>query len=255
MNKIEDSNYGGIDTESYKTFNSYTKTSCLDCIPGLRSNDVRQAFVKKVYCLVFFMLSVPTLMIILAVSIPAIRNFMRTYMALYYVAAVLTIVMLLSLLCFHGILRKVPQNYIFLSIFTVLESYTVAVLTCFYEPISVLYAAILTFVMALSLTMYACFAKTDLTRIGSTLCWVSLGVSLGAMLLMAIVRSHFILIICAWVFLIIAALYLIVDTQMILGGRHKELSVDDYVIGAMMLFIDIVHIFIQLLIIFGRRRN
>eukprot|EP00826_Nyctotherus_ovalis_P044548 TRINITY_DN4814_c0_g1_i2.p1 TRINITY_DN4814_c0_g1~~TRINITY_DN4814_c0_g1_i2.p1 ORF type:complete len:161 (+),score=51.02 TRINITY_DN4814_c0_g1_i2:28-483(+) len=126
-------------------------------------------------------------------------------------------------------------------------------LTCFYEPMSILYAAILTFTMALSLTVYACFTRTDLTSIGSTLCWVSLGVSLGAMILMAIVRSHFVLIICAWIFLIIAALYVIVDTQLIMGGKYKELSLDDYIIGAMMLFIDFVHIFVQLLIIIGRR--
>eukprot|EP00826_Nyctotherus_ovalis_P044550 TRINITY_DN4814_c0_g1_i8.p1 TRINITY_DN4814_c0_g1~~TRINITY_DN4814_c0_g1_i8.p1 ORF type:complete len:217 (+),score=54.52 TRINITY_DN4814_c0_g1_i8:28-651(+) len=182
-----------------------------------------------------------------------IRSFMRTYMVLYYLAAIISVIMLLSLLCFYRILKRVPHNYIFLSVFTVLESYTVATLTCFYEPMSILYAAILTFTMALSLTVYACFTRTDLTSIGSTLCWVSLGVSLGAMILMAIVRSHFVLIICAWIFLIIAALYVIVDTQLIMGGKYKELSLDDYIIGAMMLFIDFVHIFVQLLIIIGRR--
>jgi len=249
----QDSSYGGVDVNALKTFDSYGKTSFLDCIPGLRSNDVRQAFIKKVYGLLFFMLSVPTLLIILSVNVAGIRNFMRTHIELYYIAAVITIVMLLSLFCFQRILRKVPQNYIFLLVFTVLESYTVTTLTCFYEPRSILYAAILTFVMAFSLTLYACFARTDLTRIGFALCWVSLGVSLAAIILMVIVRSHFILILCAWVFLIIAALYVIIDTQMILGGKHKELSVDDYVIGAMMLFIDFLHIFVQLLIIIGRR--
>eukprot|EP00826_Nyctotherus_ovalis_P044549 TRINITY_DN4814_c0_g1_i7.p1 TRINITY_DN4814_c0_g1~~TRINITY_DN4814_c0_g1_i7.p1 ORF type:complete len:266 (+),score=37.56 TRINITY_DN4814_c0_g1_i7:38-799(+) len=252
MEKTQDSYYGGIDQED-KSYSSFTRTTWLDSIPGLRSNDARQAFVKKVYCLVFFMLSVPTLLIILAVSVPGIRSFMRTYMVLYYLAAIISVIMLLSLLCFYRILKRVPHNYIFLSVFTVLESYTVATLTCFYEPMSILYAAILTFTMALSLTVYACFTRTDLTSIGSTLCWVSLGVSLGAMILMAIVRSHFVLIICAWIFLIIAALYVIVDTQLIMGGKYKELSLDDYIIGAMMLFIDFVHIFVQLLIIIGRR--
>ena len=41
--------------------------------------------------------------------------------------------------------------------------------------------------------------------------------------------------------------YLVIDTQMIIGGRTIQLSLDEEYIGAMMLYIDIIMIFIYLL--------
>ena len=46
-------------------------------------------------------------------------------------------------------------------------------------------------------------------------------------------------------------LFLIYDTQMIAGGRKYELSLDDYIIGALILYIDIIMIFLELLKLFG----
>ena len=49
--------------------------------------------------------------------------------------------------------------------------------------------------------------------------------------------------------------YLIIDTQMIMGGRQVELSIDEYVLAAMLLYIDIIQIFLYLLKILGGNRN
>jgi FtsH-binding integral membrane protein len=38
----------------------------------------------------------------------------------------------------------------------------------------------------------------------------------------------------------IYSLYLIIDTQLILGGKKKELSLDNYILGATMLYVDII---------------
>ena len=193
-------------------------------------------------------------MIITTIVAESVRLFMIRNIALYYVCSILVICMLLSLFCFHGVLRKVPQNYIFLSVFTVLESYTVATLTCFYKPEYILYAAVLTCVMGFSLSLYACFSRTDFTTIAAPLFWVSLGISLVAMILMIVIRSSFLVIILCWIFLILSALYLIVDTQLIMGGKYAQITLDDYIIGAMMLFIDFISIFVYILAILGGRR-
>lgn len=42
-------------------------------------------------------------------------------------------------------------------------------------------------------------------------------------------------------------IYLVVDTQMLLGGRSIELSVDDYVLASFCLYVDIIQIFLYLL--------
>lgn len=45
--------------------------------------------------------------------------------------------------------------------------------------------------------------------------------------------------------------YLLLDTQAILGGRRLEISPDDYVLGAIQLYVDIMELFINILEIVG----
>lgn len=46
---------------------------------------------------------------------------------------------------------------------------------------------------------------------------------------------------------------MIVDTQMVLGKGQYSLSVDDYVVGALIIYLDIMMLFLELLSIFGDR--
>ena len=43
------------------------------------------------------------------------------------------------------------------------------------------------------------------------------------------------------------SLYLIYDTQLIVGNHENKLEIDDYIIGATMLYTDIISIFVHLL--------
>ena len=52
---------------------------------------------------------------------------------------------------------------------------------------------------------------------------------------------------------IIYGLYLVYDTQLIAGGKRFELSMDDYIIGALILYIDIVGLFLKLLQLLSRK--
>ena len=47
--------------------------------------------------------------------------------------------------------------------------------------------------------------------------------------------------------------YLVIDTQMIMGGREVELSIDDWALAAMLLYIDIIQIFLYLLRILSNK--
>lgn len=44
--------------------------------------------------------------------------------------------------------------------------------------------------------------------------------------------------------IILYGFYLIYDTQLIIGGRHSELEIDDYIIGALIIYIDIIVLFL-----------
>lgn len=51
------------------------------------------------------------------------------------------------------------------------------------------------------------------------------------------------------------SIYLLIDTQLIMGGRNKSLTLDNYVLGSVILYIDIVQLFLQILKILGDKKK
>lgn len=52
-------------------------------------------------------------------------------------------------------------------------------------------------------------------------------------------------------------IFLVYDTQLVVGGKHRAISFssDDYIFAALNLYIDIVQLFLYLLRLFGNSRN
>ena len=52
------------------------------------------------------------------------------------------------------------------------------------------------------------------------------------------------------------SMYIIYDTQLIVGGEHKRarLEMDDYVIGAMIIYSDIIYLFLWIMELLGGNR-
>lgn len=171
---------------------------------------------------------------------------------LYYLCLVVTLGISIGMTCHYQKVRKVPLNYILLSIYTVTHSYLIAAITAQYEMETVMLAAVSTWGMFISLTLYACFTKKDLTKLGGALCAATIALFIGIIFLafvnIPIVRVAIIIIV-----IILMAVWLVHDTQLIVGGSHRkfQLEMDDYAIGALIIYSDILTIFIYLLQLFG----
>ena len=53
--------------------------------------------------------------------------------------------------------------------------------------------------------------------------------------------------ILALIGVILFSVYIIYDTQLIMGNRSEMIEVDDYILGAFMLYTDIINLFLELL--------
>ena len=53
--------------------------------------------------------------------------------------------------------------------------------------------------------------------------------------------------------ILIYSIYLLIDTQLVMGGKRYQLEIDDYILGAMILYVDIIMIFLYLIRLFGNR--
>ncbi|MFN9952526.1 MAG: Bax inhibitor-1 family protein, partial [bacterium] len=72
-------------------------------------------------------------------------------------------------MCCRSVARRVPLNYILLTVFTVSFSFIVAFITVPYTPDVVIQAGAATALTTIALTFYALKTKTDMTMYGGAL--------------------------------------------------------------------------------------
>lgn len=71
---------------------------------------------------------------------------------------------------------------------------------------------------------------------------------------MFFIRSPFMNLIMTFGMGIVYTIYLLIDTQLVLGGKNKSLSLDNYVLGAIIIYVDIIQLFIKILRLLGKKK-
>ena len=54
---------------------------------------------------------------------------------------------------------------------------------------------------------------------------------------------------------IVYMIYLLIDIQLVMGGKRNNLTLDNYAMGAMMIYVDIISLFIKILRILGKKKD
>merc|ERR1712190_132854 len=147
-----------------------------------------------------------------------------------------------------------------LGIFTITEAVLVGSICSKYPPELVLGCAAATAVIFFGLTIYAWTTKTDFTGCGPYLFAALLGmivISFGMLLMQMLVPGANIAFtqkIFAGLMVILFTLYIVYDTQLMIGqwkGHAVQFEIDDYVLAALTLYLDILNLFLYLLELFG----
>jgi FtsH-binding integral membrane protein len=125
--------------------------------------------------------------------------------------------------------------------------------TCvsFYDPKVVMLAGIMTLSVTIALTIYAFTTKVDFTFLGGML-FVLSAIMIIWSIFSLIYGVIFNTLYCI-LGIMIYSIYLIFDTQMIIGKFGIEYSIDDYIYAALMIYIDIIQLFLYILQLLGRK--
>ena len=162
-----------------------------------------------------------------------------------------TIPILITLFCCVKVARSVPTNYILLCALTILETFLMMFITAFYKEASIVLAGAMTLAVVIALTIYAFNTDTDFTAMTYTILILGIvSLFLGIAYLFVPMKSPWSHAFSA-IFVLIYSFYLIWHTQLIAGGKEHELSLDDYVIGAVILYLDIIYMFVHILKLVG----
>lgn len=221
---------------------------------------VRLGFIRKVYGILSAQLLLTSLFVTLTFS-DSVAKFFQQSIGIFWGCLGMSLAMGITLICCKSVARKVPTNYIILGIWTFCESWMVATCASFYDPTTVFIAASLTAAVTCALTVYACTTKTDFTFCGGMLfAGTCLMFFLGIFFLIFGMGDYnstsfkVINILYCGLGVFIYSIYLIYDTQLVMGKFGIEYNIEDYIVAAMMIYIDIIQLFLYILRILGNRR-
>lgn len=147
--------------------------------------------------------------------------------------------------------KSYPTNLLFLSGFTLMEAYSISVVTSFYESRVVVQALALTLGIFVALTLFACQTKYDFTS------WMPyLFGALWFMILFGFVAMFMPFGSTAeLIYGVLGALifsgYILVDTQLVMRHYHVE----EEIAAAIALYLDILNLFLSILRILNSQNN
>lgn len=214
----------------------------------------RLNFIRKVYLLLLFQLSVTCLGVLLVFQNDSVRQFVQANYFVYILAIITAIVCIYALVCFIEFQRKVPQNYIVFMLFTLCETYIVSYLCSFFAPMSVLTAGILTMCVVGSLTLYAFITTKDFTNSGAFLFMLLVTLIVGSFV-GSYLKFEPLRIGLNILGVLLFGGYLIYDTQLLIGNKSLSFSVDDYIAATVNIYIDIIQLFMEILQFFVKAKN
>ena len=122
-----------------------------------------------------------------------------------------------------------------------------------YEPKSVFHVFVMTSASFVGMTLYALTTKHDISvywslASGASVCMLTFTI------LLFFINNKAVYLIYSMFGVILGLLFVAIDTRMIIKDRKYGIGLDDYVVGALLLYLDILQIFIHLLRLFGSRK-
>lgn len=157
---------------------------------------------------------------------------------------------MIVLVCFRKPARKVPINYLLLFAFTFFESMMVATISSFYDAKSVMLMAGIALVLFATMATVACFTSRKPETL-SMMMWCCFTISITCLILVIFFSNRWVVTVVSGIMLVIACVYVMIDIDLI--TEKHGLDTDEYIIGALFLYMDLVMIFMYLLSLFGDR--
>ncbi|GAB0094558.1 protein lifeguard 1 [Sergentomyia squamirostris] len=222
---------------------------------GFTDESIRKGFIRKVYSILMGQLSISLGFIALFLYHEPTGRWVRSHPEMWWIALILLFVTLIAMACCTNVRRKAPMNFIFLGLFTLAQSFMLGVMASNFKSEEVLLAVGITAAVCLGLTLFAFQTRWDFTVMGGVL-FVAVIILMLFGIIAIFVPGKTMTLIYASLGALIFSVYLIYDTQLMMGGKHKySISPEEYIFAALNLYLDIVNIFMYILAIIGATRD
>lgn len=217
---------------------------------------IRHAFIRKVYLILLTQLAVTVAIICLFIFCDPLKKWVQEHSWIYWISYGVFFVMYFTLICCSNVRRRFPANFICLTIFTLALAYVAATISSYYDTDIVLITLGITAAVCLAISIFAVQTKIDFTLCSGllfALCIILLFSGIICLVFWQTKYYHFLHCLYGALAAVVFSLLLIFDTQQVVGGKHRrfQLSPEEYIAGALQLYLDIVYLFIILLTCFN----
>ena len=210
---------------------------------------IRMVFIRNVYLILIGMILWTASIVSICYLVQSIFDFLQENWWIFWISVGIYFITFIVLICVNEVAKTFPWNYLFLTIFTTAVGFMLGTsIPGRYDGTYALICLGITFLITVSVSIFACQTKYDFTTKGGIL-FVALICLLFLMILQFFFRDQIfgLLISIFGTFLFTA--YIIYDTQLIVGGNHRkyQLHTDEHIFGAMLLYIDVLNLFLFIL--------
>ncbi|GBE61393.1 conserved transmembrane protein [Babesia ovata] len=220
------------------------------CFSETTPTYVRHEFVKKVFGIVTLQLAATFGFLFTTLYVEPMKEFFEERPYIGIVAIVIFIVLSVLISCKRTLAHRKAVGA---GLLVVLTSCMMLSLTCMavkYGIFEVTVAAGITAALTLGIAIFAMQTKYDFTGWLTYLFCISLALIVGG-IIMALFPNRIMRIVYSSIGALLMCIYLVVDIQMAVGGKKYEWTIDDYVIAALCIYVDIVSLFMHLLSLVG----
>lgn len=216
---------------------------------------IRQGFIRKVFGILGVQLAITTAVCALFMTSSGVSDYMKTHQWPIWTSMGGSFVTMIAMVCNPQLTRRFPMNYGLLGVFTVFESVMVGFICIASKQEAVLAAAGITAFITLGLTAFALQSKYDFTTSNGILSGAVLALVLVSVARMFFPRVPFVEMAIAGGGAFLFSCFIVVDIQMLMDGNRVQLDPDDYIMGALQLYLDIINLFLYILKIINESRR
>lgn len=220
---------------------------------------LRMGFVRKVYSILMVQLLFTAGVSFLFIKSTAVKQFVLSNDWAIWTAYGSMLFLVIVLSCCGSFRRKHPHGMICLALFTISTAYVVGVTSLLYAETlgtdTLLEAVLMTAIITGALTAFAFQTKYDFTWsngmfLSFFMIWIVFLMFMPLFPLTPITRTLYASIGAGFM-----CFFIVHDTQVMLGGKHKySISVDEHVFAALNLYVDVINLFLHILRCLGGRR-
>lgn len=239
---IEDLNIEIKDNKTFQTMPKRKKKM------GIDLKIVRQQFIRKTLAILAMQFFFSMLLVIITMKVQVYRKFVVSNIFFFLGVCLLELGLWIILACFKKMVKTVPINYLLLFLFTACMSYVLGFICAIVSETTVLLITIITVVVVVLLIFFTVCSPRDITiKIGLFLYLpaAAIFIIIFAGGFPDLIGHLFISLVIVIVFLI----YLIYDLGRLAGKFEDQYTVDDYIIAALNIYVDVVFLFKESLIL------